>query len=66
METGTVDEATSLGDIDNLEFQMVLPAAPDEARHKRKVADLESRLKMAEEALAEERAAKRAGATPKK
>ena len=42
--TGTFDEATTLGDIDNLEFQMVLPAAPDEAAGKRKLADLESRL----------------------
>jgi len=58
-ETGTFDEATTLGDIDNLEFQMVLPAAPDEAAGKRKLADLESRLKKAEEALAEARAAKK-------
>ena len=58
-ETGTCDEATTLGDIDNLEFQMVLPAAPDEAAGKRKLADLESRLKKAEEALAEARAAKK-------
>ena len=58
-ETGTFDEATTLGDIDNLEFQMVLPAAPDEAGGKRKLADLESRLKKAEEALAEARAAKK-------
>ena len=58
-ETGTFDEATTLKDIDNLEFQMVLPAAPDEAGGKRKLADLESRLKKAEEALAEARAAKK-------
>ena len=38
---------------------MVLPAAPDEAGSKRKLADLESRLKKAEEALAEARAAKK-------